>query len=65
VSIAGLSSIKGQSALLQQVGIRVLKMAMDNANAQAEKLLQTLEESNKAMELSAQPHLGSNIDLKI
>lgn len=65
MNIAALSSINSQRDLLQQVGIRVLRMAMDNANAQAGKLLQTLEQTTKAMELSVHPHLGRNIDLRV
>lgn len=65
MDIAALPSINSQRDLLQQVGMRVLQMAMDNTNAQAGKLLQTLEQTTKAMELSVQPHLGRNIDLRV
>jgi hypothetical protein len=40
-------------------------MAMDGTRSQAEDLVQILEESAKAMELSVQPDLGSNLDLYI
>lgn len=65
VEIAALSSINSRTNLLEQVGMRVLQMAMDNTNAQAGKLLQTLEQTTKAMELSVHPHLGRNIDLRV
>lgn len=54
-----------QTNLREQVSIAVLKMAMDGAQLQTEDLEQILEESVNAMELSVQPHLGSNIDLYI
>ncbi|HBT17623.1 MAG TPA: putative motility protein [Firmicutes bacterium] len=65
MDIAAMSTRISQTNLREQVSIAVLKMAMDGTQSQAEDLVQILEESVKAMELSVQPHLGSNIDLYI
>ena len=59
-----MSTVHSQTNLLHEVSIKVLRMAMDNANVQAENLLQTLASNNKAMELSVRPHLGGIIDFK-
>jgi hypothetical protein len=65
MDIAAMSTRISQTNLREQVSIAVLKMAMDGAQLQTEDLEQILEESVNAMELSVQPHLGSNIDLYI
>ncbi len=65
MDIAAMSTRISQTNLREQVSIAVLKMAMDGTRSQAEDLVQILEESAKAMELSVQPDLGSNLDLYI
>ncbi len=65
MDIAAMSTLISQTSLRYQASVSVLKMAMDGANVQAEDLNQILEESTKEMELSVQPHLGSNIDIEL
>lgn len=65
MDIAAMSTMLSQANLQQQVSISVMKMAMDAAKVQAVDLTQMLQESTKAMELSVNPHLGTNIDIKI
>lgn len=65
MDITALSTPISQANLRERVGVAVLKMAMDSAQAQNEGLAQILEEATKAMQLSVQPHLGVNIDINV
>ena len=58
MDIAALSIGISQMKLAQQVSVSVAKLAMDSAKGQANDMV-------KALELSVQPHLGGNIDLKV
>lgn len=60
MDIAAMSTMLSQANLQQQVSISVMKMAMDAAKVQAVDLTQMLQESTKAMELSVNPHLGTD-----
>jgi len=57
MDIAALSISLAQSNLSQAVGISVLKMATDQSTDQAQQLV-------KMMELSVQPNLGGNLDIR-
>lgn len=64
VSIAGMA-MNMQSARLQQaVGVAVLKKEMDSATESAQGLIEMMMGSSQAVELSVNPHLGSQLDVK-
>jgi hypothetical protein len=65
MDIAALASVMKHSAMQQQVSLSVKKIAMDAAKGQAVDLTQMLQQSAKAMELSVNPNLGGNIDIRI
>ncbi|MCX7772518.1 MAG: YjfB family protein [Clostridia bacterium] len=56
--MAALSVSMKQDQLAQQVGLAVMKKAMDTAKTNSEGLM-------KVMEQSVSPHLGNTIDIKI
>lgn len=64
MDIAAWSVNFSQAKLMQNVGVSVLKMAMEQAEGQMNDMLKVMETSVKAMELSVMPHLGANIDIR-
>ncbi|NLW02986.1 MAG: putative motility protein [Clostridiaceae bacterium] len=58
MDIAALSVVYHQNAVKQHAGIAVLKKAMENMEANNEALL-------RMMEQSVNPHVGSNVDIKV
>jgi len=58
VDIAAMSVIYHQNAARQQAGIMILKKAMDNMDANNEILRRLIEQS-------VNPHIGSNVDIKV
>lgn len=60
-----MSTMLSQSSIQQQASLSVLKLSMDSAKVQAADLTQMLQQSTKTMELSVNPHLGGNIDIKL
>lgn len=58
MDIAALSISMSQSSLSQQVGISLEKKAIDNLNDNSQSLI-------KLMELSANPNLGSRLDVRV
>lgn len=65
MDIAALSTALSQGKIAQQASISVLRMSMDTALQQANDFTQMLQAQTKALELSVQPHLGSNLDIRI
>ena len=65
MDIAVLASAMNHSAIKQQTSISVLKMTMEQAKEQAADLNQMLEQTAKAVELSVNPDLGQNIDIRL
>ena len=65
MDIAALASVMKHSAIQQQVSLSVMKIAMDAAKGQATDLTQMLQHDTKAMDLSVNPNLGGNIDIRI
>ena len=65
MDIAALSMSLSQLKLAQEASISVMKMAMDTSEAGVADLLQVLEANTKMMEQSVNPHLGSNLDIKL
>lgn len=58
MDITALSSSASQADLMSQVSASVLKMSMDTVE-------QSMDNMVKMMELSVNPNLGTNIDIKI
>lgn len=65
MDIAALASVMKHSGIKQQASISVMKMTMEQAKVQASDLSQILQHSAKAMELSVNPNLGCNIDIRL
>lgn len=65
MDIAAMSTMISQSSIQQQASLLVLKLSMDSAKVQATDLTQMLQQSTKAMELSVNPHLGGNVDIRL
>ena len=58
MDIAALSMSLSQIKVANQASISVLKLTMDTAQEQ-------MEDMTKIMEQSVNPHIGSNLDLKL
>lgn len=65
MDIAAMSTMISQSSIQQQASLSVLKLSMDSAKVQSANLAEMLQHSTKAMEMSVNPHLGGNIDIKL
>ena len=64
MDIAAMSVLLNQGKVQQQVGLSVMKMAMDVATNQGEQIAALVGESVKTMERSVQPFLGASIDIQ-
>lgn len=62
MSIATASVGMHQQQSGQQVGVSVLKMAMNSAESTG-NMLNMMAADTKAMQLAAQPHIGANLDI--
>ncbi|WP_433945790.1 YjfB family protein [Paenibacillus sp. SN-8-1] len=58
MDIAALSTSMSQSSLAQAVGIRVLNMAKEQAEGQAQNMVQLIQQS-------MDPNLGRKLDISI
>lgn len=65
MDIGALSIGLSQMKLSQEVGVSVLKMAMDTPEAGVADLLQVLETNTKIMGQSINPNIGGNIDISL
>lgn len=65
MDIAVMSTMLSQAKLQQQASISVIKMAMDTGKAQANGVVEMMQESSKTMEQSIDPNLGANIDTRV
>ena len=65
MDIPSLSIAMHQSKLHQEVGVSVMKMAMESMKVQGADLAKMLETTTKIMEQSTNPHIGGNIDIFI
>ncbi|NLY90580.1 MAG: putative motility protein [Firmicutes bacterium] len=63
MDIAGMSTLISQTNLQYQVSVAVLKLAMEVVTAQTGNMVETVEETVKALEGSVKPHLGQNVDV--
>ncbi|KAF0818986.1 MULTISPECIES: YjfB family protein [Cytobacillus] len=60
-----MSMVLSQGQVQQQASISVMKKAMDQAAGNAEFINKMMSGSQiQALQHAAQPHLGSNIDIK-
>lgn len=65
MDIAAMSTMMSQAKVQQQASLSVMKMAMDTAGNNSQALNEMMNSNAKAMELSVNPHLGGNLDLKL
>jgi len=65
VDIAALSIGLSQMKVAQQASISVMKLAMNTGQTQMNDLLRMMQVNAKVMEQSVNPHVGSNIDIKL
>ncbi len=65
MDIAALSMGLSQMKLQSEVSTSVLKMAMDGGTDGMDKLMKSMEVSQKAMEQSVNPNIGGNLDVKL
>lgn len=65
MDIPSLSTSLSQMNISQEIGVSVLKMAMDTGQSQMNDMLQVLEANTKIMEQSITPHIGGNIDIRL
>ena len=63
VDVAALASTLKSQEIALEVGTRLTAMAKDVMEDQGASLVRLME-STKVMELSANPHLGSNLDVR-
>ncbi len=63
MDIAGLSTVLSTSRLQSQVGVAVVSKAMDTNEAMGQGLIEMIDAA--AMEQSVNPHVGSNLDIRI
>jgi hypothetical protein len=64
MDIAALSMGMSQTKAQQDASIAVMKMAMDTGKTNASGLVEMLSQT-KSMEMSVQPNLGGNLDIRI
>ena len=64
MDIAAMSILLSQGKVQEQAGLSVLKLAMDTSKTQGDMLASLIGETAKALELTAQPHLGASVDLR-
>ena len=54
-----------QGQVQQQAGVSVMKMAMDVASSQGDRMTSLLSETAKSLEMSVQPNLGGTVDIRV
>jgi hypothetical protein len=66
MDVALTSMVLSQSQVQQQASLSIMKKVMDQAEGNAVFINKMLGETNiKALQHAAEPHLGSNIDMKV
>lgn len=58
MDIAEISVVNSQASLMRDIGTAVLSMSLDTVEAAGENMV-------KMMELSVNPHIGSNFDVSV
>lgn len=65
MDIAALSTQIASANMANQVGASLLNISKDLMQQQGAALQQLMASSGAAMELSINPHIGGNIDIKL
>ena len=60
-----MSMIMSQASVKQSANISVMKVAMNNAESSGNMIEELSQASAKTMEISVNPHVGGNIDIKL
>lgn len=63
MDIPGLSMAMAQTNVMSKVGTAVLSKTMDTSEAMASQVVDMIDRS--AMEVSVNPHIGSNFDVSV
>lgn len=64
MDLAAISMGMSQAKVQQDASIAVMKMAMDTSKVNAAGLTEMLSQT-KSMEMSVEPNLGGNLDIRI
>lgn len=64
MDIAGLSMNLSMMKAANSVQVSLLKKTMDTAEENAGQMIRLMQENARAMELSVNPGVGANIDLR-
>lgn len=64
MDIAGLSMNLSMMKAANSVQVSLLKKTMDTAEENAGQMIRLMHENARAMELSVNPEVGANIDLR-
>lgn len=65
MDIAAMSTMLSQGKIMQQANLSVMKMAMDSAQNSGQMIKDLVDTTTKIMEMSVNPHLGTNIDIQL
>ncbi|MDK2919032.1 MAG: hypothetical protein PWQ37_1765 [Candidatus Petromonas sp.] len=65
MDIAAMSTMLTQGKIIQQANLSVMKMAMNSAENSGQMIKELADNNVKMMELSVNPHVGSNFDMKL
>ncbi|EOD00374.1 YjfB family protein [Caldisalinibacter kiritimatiensis] len=65
MDIAAMSTMLSQGKVMQQASISVMKMAMNSAENSGQMIKELADTNTKMMEMSVNPHIGGNIDIRL
>lgn len=65
MDIAGLSTSMSMAELKTGWGMKMMSKAMDTAESQGAQTVHMIESAGAAMELSVNPYVGSQFDVRI
>lgn len=60
-----MSTMLSQGKVMQQASISVMKMAMNSAENSGQMIKELADTNTKMMEMSVNPHIGGNIDIRL
>ena len=61
--IAGAATAMKQAAIVEAVGMSLMRMNQDMVQEQANALTKMMSDSMKNLEMAVAPHLGANLDI--
>ncbi|RSK28611.1 putative motility protein [Bacillus sp. HMF5848] len=64
MDVANLSMVLNKVQVHQQVNLSLMKDVMSVAQIKSEGILEMMNQTTKQMELSVNPHIGANIDIR-